>query len=132
VRVCVGVCEYDCNAHCALNSCVKLQKSLGLSSQPFRGLNVTSPVFLACLILGEYKEKCECLQYLCLSHNAATPVFNPVLKHHGLICSLCRTVKRQRNTAISNHVAEEISNAHTSNGISDVNYDFHHRTLLNS
>lgn len=74
------MCVYDGNEHCALNACVKLQKSLGLISQPFRGLNVNFPVLLGCLILGEHKEKCKWLQDRCLSHNAATPMFNPVLQ----------------------------------------------------
>lgn len=71
---------YDGSEHCALNARVKLQKSLGLIPQPFRGLNVNPPVLLGCLILGKHKEKCKWLQDLCLSHNAATPMFNPLLQ----------------------------------------------------
>ena len=74
-----GTC--DNNEHCALNACVKQQKSLGLIPKPFRGLAVKSPVLLLhCLILTEYKEKSKRLQDMCLSHNAATPMFNPVLQ----------------------------------------------------
>lgn len=78
------VCVYDGNERYALNARVKLQKSLGLTSQPFNGLNVNSPVLPACLILGEHKEKCKWLQDPCLSHNAATPMFNPVLQRKNI------------------------------------------------
>lgn len=74
----LAVYVHEGNEHCALNVCVKLQKSLGLISQPLRGLDVNSPV-LHYIILGEHKAKCKWLQDLCLSHNAATPTFNPVL-----------------------------------------------------
>lgn len=73
------MCVHDRNEHCAMNVCVKLQKSLGFISQPLRRLDVNSPVLPARLILGEHKAKCKWLQDLCLSHNAATPMFNPVL-----------------------------------------------------
>lgn len=82
------VCVYDGNEHWALNACVKLQKSLGLISQPFRRLNVNSTVLLACVILGEHKEKCQWLQDLCLSHNAATPMFNPDLQRETSLLNL--------------------------------------------
>lgn len=80
VSTCVRASAHGNNEQCATNVHAKLQKSLGLISQPFRGLSVNSPVLLACLILGEHKEKCKCLQDLCLSHNAETPTFNPVLQ----------------------------------------------------
>ncbi len=36
--LCACACAYDGKEHWALNACVKLQKLLGLISQPFRGL----------------------------------------------------------------------------------------------
>lgn len=96
------------------------KKSLGLISQPFRRLSkfsLITPVLSN--FAREHKEKSKRLQDVRLSHNAATPMFNPVFveeKHHCLICSLCRLVNRQRNTAISHKVEQEISNARTHTG----------------
>lgn len=80
VCACMCVCGCELYEHCAMSACLKLQKSLGLIPQAFTRLNANSPVWLACLISGTHKEKCKWMQDLSLSHNAATPMFNPVLQ----------------------------------------------------